>query len=35
VDGPLGLYLKSSDYGASPEQMAVGKVAEEEEQMNP
>jgi hypothetical protein len=35
VDGPLELYSKSSDYGASPEQRAVGKVAEEEEQMYP
>jgi len=30
VDGPLELNLKSSDYGASPEQLAVGKVAEQE-----
>ena len=35
MDGPLELYSKSSDYGASPEQRAVGKVAEEEEQMYP
>jgi hypothetical protein len=35
VDGPLELYSKSSDHGASPEQRAVGKVAEEEEQMYP
>jgi hypothetical protein len=31
VDGPLELYSKSSDYGASPERRAVGKVAEEEQ----
>jgi hypothetical protein len=31
VDGPLELYSKSSDHGASPEQRAVGKVAEEEQ----
>ena len=35
MDGPLELYSKSSDHGASPEQRAVGKVAEEEEQMYP
>ena len=35
MDGPLELYSKSSDHGASPEQWAVGKVAEEEEQMYP
>lgn len=33
--GALGLYSRSSKYGASPEQLAVGKVAEEEEQMYP
>lgn len=31
MDGPLELYSKNSDHGASPEQRAVGKVAEEEQ----